>query len=265
MPAAPSSFVLTASPSMPAQPGLERAVRELLGDVEVSWQETAAGRGTLSVDELRVDVELRPCQVPNAEADTAAFLSLSAVRDDWRLPKHGAHLTLTRREGRELVKPTGLLGRVMGSARPATAVESLSRFTKVVAAVTRAVEAVGVYWGAAPVTHQPGFFVDLARETEVPIPLWLGVSITPEADGRVQVLSLGMGQLGLPDLLLAAPKKDPGDVLDFFFSTLTVLAEQGTPFPEGYTVSRSLLERLTVRYGPSPLDPQQRVFKLDLP
>ena len=265
MAAAPSSFVLTQFPALPARPGLERALRELLGDVEVRWEETGPGRATLGVDELRVDVELRPTQVPNAEADTASFLSLSAVRDDWRLPKHGAHLALTRRAGHDLVKPKGFLGHVMGSPRAATAVESLSRFTRVVAAVTRAVDAVGVYWGAAPVTHQPGFFVDLARETEVPIPLWLGVSITPEANGRVQVLSMGMGQLGLPDLLLGAGKKDPGDVLDFFFSTLTVLAEQGTPFPEGYAVSRSLLERLTVRYGPSPLDAQQRVFKLELP
>ena len=263
---APVPLVLTGSVALPSRAAVERAVAELVPGARPGWEETA-NRAVLSVDELRVEVVLTPAPVPNAEADTAAFLSLSSLRDNWRLPGHAAHLVVRRLDPvrGDVTRSTSLLGRVLGSQRPATPLESLSRFTKVVAALTRASDALGVYWGAAPVTHEPRFFVDLARETDVPLPLWLGVTITPEPADRLSVLSMGMRQLGLPDLLLGAPKKDLGDTLDFFFSTLTFVAERGEQLPDGHVVPRSLLQRPAVRYVASPLDDNTRVFRLDLP
>lgn len=257
------ALVLTSAAELPRGVELERAVRDLAGGA-VGW-EASGGRGVLTVDGLRVEVVAQAAPAPSAEADTAAFLSLSSLRGNWRLPPHAAHLTVRRLDGEVLTRPSGLLGRVLGSPRPASPLEALTRFTRAVAAVTAASNAVGVYWGAGPVTHEPRFFVDLAKQTEVPLPLWLGVTITPEPGDRLCILSMGMGQLALPDLLLGAPRAELGDTLDFFFSTLAFVAERGAPLPEGHVVPRSLLQRPSVRYVASPLDDKTRVFRLDLP
>lgn len=254
--------VLTATPALPSRISFEKAAKELLPRSALRWEPAADG-AVIAVDGARVRVAALPAPVPNAEADTAAFLSLSSVNGAWRLGSHAAHLVLTL-EG-QLQRPgDGLLGRLSGATREATQLETLSTFTRVAAAVTRACDALGVYWDAGPVTHSPKFFTDLAGESELPLPLWVGVSVTPEPGERLGLLSFGMKQLGLPDLLVTAPRKDADDTLDFFFSALATVAERGAAPAEGETIPRSLLSRPTVRFVASPVDPSARVWRLEL-
>lgn len=253
--------VLTATPSLPSRSALEAAAREL--DVQLELKETPAGL-TLAVNGASVRVVAVPGPVPNAEADTSAFLSLSAVNGRWRLGRHAAHLALSL-EGPMQAKAGGLLGRLSGATREASQLERLSAFTKVVAAVSKAVDGLGVHWAAGPVTHAPDFFAQVAKEAPFPLPLWLGVSLTPEPAGRTSVLSFGMQQLSLPDLLLSGPAaKDLPDTIDFFFSALATVAERGQPPEEGETIPRSLLSRPKVSYGSSPVDDAVRVWRLEL-
>ena len=130
-----------------------------------------------------------PVPVPNHEADEAARYSVSGLGGRWKLPPHKAHLAVV----------SGL-----GGGGP---LESLGAFTSILAAVVEASPSVGVYCGNAGATHHPKFFRELAREHDARsrLPLWIGVSIAREADGRLSLLSLGMKQLELPDLLLVAP------------------------------------------------------------
>ncbi|MDP2274697.1 MAG: hypothetical protein Q8N23_05610 [Archangium sp.] len=253
--------VLTATPSLPSRSALESAARDL--EIELDWKESAGGLA-LGVNGATVRVTAIPGPVPNAEADTSAFLSLSAVNGRWRLGKHSSHLALTL-EGTMQTKPAGLINRLSGATRSATKLECLSQFTRVVAAVTRAVSGIGVHWAAAPVTHAPDFFSQVAKDTTLPLPLWIGVSLTPEPGGRTSVLSFGMQQLALPDLLLHGPAADElPDTIDFFFSALATVAERERAPEEGETIPRSLLSRPRVSYGPSPVDAAVRVWKLDL-
>jgi hypothetical protein len=202
--------------------------------------------------------------VPNAEADTSAFLSLSAVNGRWRLGKHAAHLAISL-DGPMEVRAAGLRSRLTGAVREASTLERLSKFTRAVAAVTRAVGGLGVHWAAGPVTHAPDYFTQLAQETALPLPLWVGVSLTPEPGGRTSVLSFGMQQLALPDLLLAGPGgAQLPDTIDFFFSALATLAERGRAPEEGETIPRSLLSRPKVRYGASPVESGAQVWTLQL-
>jgi hypothetical protein len=191
-----------------------------------------------------------PIPVPKGEADDAVRFSISAMGTGWQLPPHEAHLVVTLRDG---------------DSSPAVA--ALSCFTSFLAAVTRASRALGVYWGNAGATHDSEFFISTAREPGIVprITLWTGVSIAREPDGRMSLLSLGMQQLGLPDLLLVAPKSAGKDALATFFDLLAYLAERGEPLPEGDTVGRSADERLPVRYVPSPIDPGKTVWRVELP
>ncbi|MEW5740297.1 MAG: hypothetical protein AB1938_15295 [Myxococcota bacterium] len=253
--------VLTQTPTLPARSRLDAAVRELLPDADLDWRESARGL-TLGLGGATVRLLGISGPVPNAEADTSAFLSLSALSGRWRLQPHAAHLAISL-EGPMQSKAPGLLSRLSGTTREATALERLTAFTKLVAAVLKTVDAVGVHWAAAPATHAPDFFLELAREA-LPLPLWVGVSVTPEEAGRSSLLSFGMAQLGLPDLLLDAPSRELEDAADFFFSALATIAERGRAPDEGETIPRSLLSRPRVRFVASPVDARARVWKLAL-
>ncbi len=108
--------------------------------------------------------------------------------------------------------------------------------------------------------------METAQEPDIDLrlTLWTGVSVEREPDGRFSLLSLGMKQLNLPDLLLIAPQSDGNSALEPFFTFLTYVAHRGEPLPEGDTIGRSETEKLPVRYVPSPLDPKTRVWRVEI-
>ena len=136
--------------------------------------------------------------------------------------------------------------------------------TSLLGAVVKASPAVGIYWGEAGATHDAKFFLETAREQDVALrlTLWTGVSVGREPDGRLSLLSLGMKQLNLPDLLLIAPKSAGNSALEPFFTFLAYVADRGEPLPEGDTIGRSETEKLPVQYVPSPLDQRSRSGEL---
>ncbi|MFO0600506.1 MAG: hypothetical protein U0228_34685 [Myxococcaceae bacterium] len=253
--------VLLSGPSPVSASAVESAARTF--ELDVRCQPVGAAL-QVSVQGALVRVTPMPGPVANAEADTSAFLSLSAANGRWRLGSHAAHLSLSL-EGAVQTRASGMLSRLSGATREATPIERLALFTRVVAAVTKAAGGVGVHWIDGPVTHAPDFFAQLAVESPLPLPLWVGVSLTPEAGERSGVHSFGMQQLGLPDLFLLGPGGDElPDTIDFFFSALATVAERGTAPVDGETIARSLLSRPRVQYGPSPVDPAVRVWRLDV-
>ncbi len=187
--------------------------------------------------------------VPDEEAEAAVRFSVSALGTGWELPVHRAQLVATVHEDED--------------DEP---MERLLRFTRMLAALIDAVDGVvGVYWGSAGATHAPDFFRQVALDGEsLPIMLWNGVSIAGDED-QLSLLSLGMDQLGLPDLKLDAPRHQGNDALGFFFDLLAYVARRGEPIPEGETVGRNDEEKLRVRYEPSPVDPEADVACVDLP
>ncbi len=194
-------------------------------------------------------VGLIPKPVPNGEAEEAAPFSVGSLMSGWKVPAHNAHLIV-----------------MLQSAAGTPALEALTQFTSLLAAVTEASDAVGVYWGNAGATYEPKFFLSIAQDksTSARMMVWTGVSRARDADGRMSFLSLGMGQLGLPDLLLVASKQAAHDALPFFFDLLASVAKEGKPIPEGDTVGRTDDERLPVHYEASPTDPERQVWRVEL-
>ncbi|MCO5165282.1 MAG: DUF4261 domain-containing protein [Planctomycetes bacterium] len=247
------AFVLTSAPGCltaeavrtahatiaPAGPAL--VLQEGEGDVLMFALE---GVGTVFVAAM-------PTPVPGGEAEAAAQHSLCALGTGWELPPHAAHL-------------------IVGLSPEASApgARGLLALTRVVAAVAEASQAVGVYWGAGGVAHPRDFFVDSVRELgddDLPLPLWLGVSVAAEGD-EVSLLSRGFrAQFGLPDLLLWAPRGAGGDGLELLFDLLLYVARRGQPIPAGETVGRTEEERLPVEVVPSPIDPATEVWSVRFP
>jgi hypothetical protein len=193
--------------------------------------------------------------VPDREAEGGVQFSMSAMGTGWELPPHVAHLIVT------------VSGPEPSSKTPSSKTEAVSFFTSLLAAVVAASPAVGVYWGNARATHDPKFFLSVAREPDIGtrILLWTGVSVAREADGGLSLLSLGMEQLGLPDLLFAAPGSMPGnDALGTFFDLLSYVAKRGSPLPAGDTVGRTAKEKLPVQYVASPVHPDKQVWRIEI-
>lgn len=190
-------------------------------------------------------VGLLPIPVPNNEADEAARFSISTFGTGWTLPPHEAHLIVTLQSS-------------------STKLHSLLMFTALLGALVESSSAVGVYWGGAGATHDPKFFVEVAKEGEFEslIALWNGVDMAREPDGRVSLLSLGMNQLDLPDLWLVAPKDN--ETLPWFFEMLAYIANLGEGIPDGDTVGRSEDEKIPVRYVKSPIDETTEVCRIDV-
>ncbi len=193
----------------------------------------------------RAYVTATPAPVPGGEAERSAIFGVSTLGRAWT-PVHAAHFVVSVEAAR--------LSRL----------EQLLLLTKVAAAVADSTGAIGVYWAGGQATHPTEWFVDGARRLELPMRLWCGVSVAADPH-RVQLLSLGMAQLGLPDLLLNAARIDGGPALDTFFDLLASLTHRGAPLEPGHNVGRAASVPIPVRYQPSPIDPSVQVWCVDLP
>jgi hypothetical protein len=232
--------------SKPLRAGpFEKALKEFPDLGPVTWLSTEReGTSGFSVGGLNVLAALMPMPVPEGEADGATELSLSGLGGSWTLPEHRAHLVVAQQ------------------GATAANIEELTTFTRIVAAVVRATNALGVYWGEGSATHHPEFVVNIAH-SELPLPIWVGVSVAKAGDAT-ELLSVGMKQVGLPELLLIAPEVD-GGVFEFFYDLLAYVTRRGKQLPEGDSVGRTEKERLKVHYVKSPVDSDAEVWSVRLP
>ena len=245
------AFVLLSRPELPDAAAVVRSFSSLSDQTLRSSSETGDVPNTEILkfemdDDSAAFVMLLPIPVPNGEADEAARFSLSSFGTGWTLPPHAAHLVVT------LQSETSQL-------------ESMLMLTSLLAAVAEASAAVGIYWGNAGATHDPEFFINVARDEDddPKIMLWTGISLAKEPDGRLSLLSLGMKQLGLPDMWFVAPQES--EPLPWLLDMLTYVVSRGEPLPDGDTVGRTASEKIPVRYVPSPIDGETEVCKIEQP
>ena len=240
-------FVLLPKPQLPDASAISRAFTALTdksGKLRIRERSESVLLFDLDDDDDAM-VALMPMPVPNREADEAATFSISSFGTGWTLPAHEAHLVVT----------------VQSESSRA---DSLLTFNFLLAAVAESSPAVGIYCGNAGATHDPKFFIEVAREgsVEMAIMLWNGVSMAKEADGRMSLLSLGMKQLDLPDLWLIAPSEM--EPLEMFFNLLAYVVDRGEPIPDGDTIGPTEDQRIPVRYVPSPVDPATQVWRIEI-
>lgn len=262
------AFVLLPEEVMPDAEAVTSAYADICGDADQLRRqvespleairrsargEPAEGEGMLTLrlgTKGEVNLALMPLPVPNDEADHAARCSVSSIGTGWKLARHRAHLIVTYAE----------------PSAPSRVI-ALTRFTQLLAAVAQASGAVGVYWGEAGATHEPRFFINVARDggPATMITLWTGVSVAQDGPTRMSLLSLGLGQLSLPNLLLTAPRERTAEALEMFFDLIAYLVERGAPIPDGDTIGRDERERLRVQYVASPLAPAEQVWRVEVP
>lgn len=252
------AFILLSQTQLPDAEAVVRVFADFAGPGESLRPLADSGKGDARNEITSLEfgtgersfIALMPTPVPNDEAEQAARFSVSSFGTNWKLPDHQAHLLVTFLYDGALPRKNRML-----------------QFTSLLAAITKASPAVGVYWGNAGATHDPKFFMSVASDQGIMprIMLWTGVSLAREPDGRASLLSLGMKQLDLPELLLVVGNSSKNSALEFMFDLLAYIADRGAAISEGETVGRTNDERLPVRYVPSPADPSTTVWRVELP
>lgn len=243
-------MVLLAKPVLPTPDAIAAAYAEIapggpalvLDDDEPSEQALV-----FLIDGQRVVAGLIPTPIPGGEADAHAQFSVYTLVNGWRPEAHVAHLLV-------MLQPD--------DRKP---VDAMRDFTRALAAVTSPSDAVGVYIGDAGATHEPAFFVDAVRKAEHPMIVWTGVSMATDGPDRASLLSHGMDQFGLPEILIGTSKPGWPDALAYLFDLSLYIAQRGEAIPDGDTVGRSADEKLPVRYVPSPVDASTQVLRVDMP
>jgi hypothetical protein len=191
-------------------------------------------------------VAYMPAPIPEGEADSAARYSLGAFGTEAKWRPHVAHLTVA-------------LAGIEGKA----SIETVTCFTRAVAAVAQAAEAYGVYWGSGNVAHDAAFFISGAEE-EVPLLLWSGVSIARGAS-EVSLLTTGLRQFGVPELMVVAKPGAGNEALAYLFDLGGYVVQRGEAIPDGDTVGRTAEEKMRVEYQVSPFNEAEQVAVVRLP
>lgn len=194
-------------------------------------------------------IALMPMPIPHGEAEAAFPLSMSSFSKDSELPLHRAHLVVSLTVSEEI-----------------DVIDGMMAFTSLLAAVTDAAQAVGVYCGNARATHTREFFLTMASEHDISprILLWNGVSRSAEGGGKMSLLSHGMNQLGLPDLYLICDGRAAGEAMGRMFDLLAYIASRREAIPAGDTIGATAEEKIRVHYVKSPADPKQIVWKVEM-
>jgi hypothetical protein len=133
------------------------------------------------------------------------------------------------------------------------------------AAVAKAHQALAVYDGAARATHSADFYLEQVQRDEVPIAVISGISIANEDNDRLSVLTLGLRQFRISELLVEMSRADWDDGIHFVLNLATYVINRGQQIPDGDTVGYSDTQRLRVTYRTSPLERKEQVAFLALP
>ncbi len=241
------AFVLLDTPELPTRAGIAAA----LGKWGFPAHFTGPPNTVLSTDTTIGTLMIMHAAVPipNGEADAAARKSVGSFRRTASWRPHVAHLMVRVATTDHPRQPT-----------PAV----MTTFTRMVAALAEMAGAVGVYWGNGRVSHEAEFFCAMAADDSFPLVLWSGVSLA-RTSTSVSILTTGLRQFALPELMVQAPGTSANAALEYLFDLARYLVTRGTPIPDGDTVGRTAQERVLVRYEASPLNPGEKVAVVRFP
>lgn len=131
--------------------------------------------------------------------------------------------------------------------------------TQLVSAVTETTDAVGIYWGAGTVVHEPEPFREQAegmtRETIQPI-LWIDPRIEQidEDEPAFRFFTTGLEAFGHLEIEIDEFRQDPNELFEFLLSIIDYVLTSGKTISAGETIGRTEDERIAVSVGPSIFD-----------
>jgi hypothetical protein len=145
--------------------------------------------------------------------------------------------------------------------------EAAMAATRMAAAVCRAGDPAGVYWGNGGHVIDPSYFIDLATDDEAPpVPLWVGLVVSSQGDrGPYSLSSCGMPSLGHMELEILDSTISPTDLVDQAYSIIAYLVENGPVLEHGHTFGPDHDTKHRVEHTKSVFRKGERVLRLHVP
>jgi hypothetical protein len=203
---------------------------------EHEWQDSNL---VFSLRDAQLAVSLMPLPIPWSELEGPCATAWWWPEATQALQSHTSHF---------------LIALVGGSIEP---VERRVTLTKVVSAVVRHSDAVGVYWGEGTLVHDPKEFVRQAKsasDRNIPGMLWLDVRVEQNPDGSFRCFTTGMAPLGFLEIEVEKSDLPPDELMGFVGDTACYIVNSRLQIPDGDTMGRSATEQYKVVHGASMFD-----------
>jgi hypothetical protein len=140
------------------------------------------------------------------------------------------------------------------------------RLTKLTAAVAACADADGIFWGPGRMVHPPGAFIDLSRDMtreHLPLYLWIDFRIEGVGADTFRLYTTGMEPLGQKEIEVERYAGEPQQLLETVYNVAHYALDKEKPLSHGDTIGASQEERIAIHLGPSMLDPNQQVVRLE--
>lgn len=139
---------------------------------------------------------------------------------------------------------------------------------RLLAATVRGTDAVGAMLHPGVLFYKAELFADLVGATppgELPLEVLVDLTLAPEPDGRMSVLTHGLVRYGREEFYVTAPQDGEGVVGFTMGMVRWMVMDPSKELPTGDTVGRTADEKLIVQRVPSPTGEGPEVIRLDMP
>lgn len=126
--------------------------------------------------------------------------------------------------------------------------------SRIIAAVAKAGDPAGIYWGNAGHVLEPAFFIDAVNSfpSGLPVLLWVCLRLSSDGPkGPFTLTTLGMNNFGHRELEVLNSRRGPGDLRMMCYSLIDYLLEKGPVLKNGDTFGADENERMKVEHTTS--------------
>jgi hypothetical protein len=215
-------------------------------DFDSDEPQQGPGAMTLRLDGMTGALGVMPAPIPGGELDGPAATSWLWPNATEQIPRVGAHV-------------------VAWVSGPGLPVDAHQHLTRLVTAVSRATDALGVYCGAAGQVVRADVFDGLAHDyhpDRLPVMLWIDFRAFQD-QGRSSLFTVGMSEFGLMELEIPRSDKPPGQLREFAMNLAAYLISEGPVIGDGHTVGGDEAQRVVVRHTPSMTGRASTVYTLE--
>lgn len=202
---------------------------------------------TMVLNGLHATIAVVPTPIPGGELDGPAQTS-------WLWPDASADVAQV--SAHVVVAVTG----------DASAVDAHRVLTRLVVAVNRATDALGVYWGAASHVVRADVFESMAQEYDKggtpPLMLWIDFQGGVEGK-KSSLFTVGLAAFGLMEMEIPGATSSVGDLREFAIGIAGYLIEAGPVIKDGDTVGETAEEKIMVRHVKSGLRGRGTIYQFE--
>ena len=242
-------MVMLPSDRVPGAELVIGCVRECFPDVRVTLADTDGAFASYEVEGCRVMAMHMPLPIPVDEVAVAAKRSWMWDEAEAKVGGQRSHVLVTAVDS----EPSS------GSVGVARAV------SYVAAAVCRAADGIGVYWGEGGHVLEGEMFVECVREEELPVPVWVGVIVSEDTGGTHTLTTCGLEAFGHRELEIMRTTMSAMNLAETAWGVVAYLLDNGPVLKHGHTFGPTAEDKWRVEFGKSSFNKGQKVLRLHVP